>query len=150
MSLKRALRLKNKMVETVNNLKTKITTFNRVTKANQFRDDVQRLFNELMAARDNLIQIKTAIAIASSTIRNFIVEMGELRDHLTFLRSINTDDSSVEEHPYRLEPAKEIQYKVALTYGYIENAIKATQTRIDEIQDKIDEYNATTMIELAD
>jgi len=147
-SLKRALRLKNKLVESVNILKTKVCGFNRITEVNNFRDNVRALFEELIITRNNLIALKAKIASASDPIRHLIVEMGELRDQLAFLHTINTDDGTVVEDSYRSTEPRTTKFKVEITYKEIEANIRTIQERIDVIQDSIDEFNVKTSIEI--
>jgi len=149
-SLKRALRLKNKVAEIMTTLRSKISAFNRVTEQNKFRDNVKTLYLDYMKAKKRLIEIKTKVSNATEPIRELIVEMGEHRDTLAMLGSINTDDSTVTEDISYSDKTRDIKYKVALDYAFVEEQKSMAQDRIEEIQDAIDEHNSKTFIELSD
>ena len=149
-TLKRALRMKNNVVEVLKDTRTKILAFNRVEEQNQFRDNVAALFDTFAASKKLLLDIKTKVSRATDPVRDLVIEMGELRDTKAMLDSLNTDDSVSFEPVYGDDKLRQVKHKVALNYAFVEKQKAAVQNRIEEVQEALDQHNATTFIELAD
>lgn len=150
MNISKGLKEKNRIAGRISKLQ------NEVKKYNQFREDKPQDFNseELLKKLQEewafLIDLKTRIAKANHGIADKLVRLTEAKAELTFWNSFGAGSAN--------EPAMESRYikgdvvTVFIAGGYsisnieIQEHIEHVQLSIENLQDEIDDYNATTQI----
>lgn len=146
MKLSKALKEKNRLVGEINRIKQLISRENSRDVKSSSKVDVDKLWLDLNLTTNKLVTIKAAIFKANVGIYANIVSMGELKDRIYWMASVNTNNEK-SERPYG-EHILTTEYKACKTQEDIDNMTKAMQDEIARLQDEIDEYNATTMIEV--
>jgi len=165
MSIARALKEKNRLVGKINQVRNLLNAENVKTFSVQVKDgeqydeekliaacdgkrkvDVKALEVEWKTLEEKLIQLKVAIQKANSGAIETLVRLQEAKSHLTQINEIRYGENEVSEN-YN---GRVTGISAALGQEY-ELAEKTKYTNlVNELQDKIDEYNATTQVEVAD
>ena len=108
-------------------------------------DEAKGKFNaaltKFMTLTDELIQLKTAISTANVKIYSKIVLLEELKNRLSVFESINSGKSNVAFYDNHTDI-------VAYSFTDVEKdeLVERTRKQIEETQDAIDYFNATTDI----
>jgi 3-methyladenine DNA glycosylase AlkD len=145
MLLRKALQHKNKLAGQVSSLNELIKNHNcHVEGSGTNHFDVNKLVNDRVRAIKELIKIKSAIAIANVPIYEDIYTMAELKASIAFFKEIPTRDG-VEVMGYG-EHRTEIKRIAAINAKDVVDTIAEMQIQIDELQDKIDSFNASHSI----
>ncbi len=93
--------------------------------------------------QDGLIVVKAAIQRANLPIYEDILQLGELKGVIQMLDGLNTKNGS--EPGY---PGTEFRYTAVILKPEVLGIIRELETQIDSIQDKLNEFNASTRIEI--
>ena len=143
-NLSRALKEKNRLIKKIKDLQSFIQ-MNNVYSENENKIDVICSAEELEKNINKLIDLKSAIAKANSNpgITNLVYKMEELKSLVSFYKKFSTKSSgySYDEEGERVKQIAQIDY---------ENSIKTVshiEQQIEDIQDQIDDLNATTFSE---
>lgn len=143
-TLSKALKNKNKLVKDIKELQSIVVKHNSVTDEKSRDFDLNTISKELNSKVSELIVLKTKIVEANSGIYSKIVELGEMKSHITFLKSINTDHGLTDGR-YGSNPIEKFAY---YKESGIRTKIQTVQGKIEGLQDSIDEYNFETFIVL--
>lgn len=142
-SLAKALKLKNRLVGKITALQTVIRTYNSVEDSTEKFDTVAAL--ELLGQlKHYLIDLKSSISLANSSIQKDIFELAETKADIAFLSSIPTRHGEFSQG-YSEE---KIVYTANIRKAAIDEFTTRLQAHIDDLQDRLDEYNAKTTIEI--
>lgn len=146
MKLSKALKVKNRLVGEIAHLRQLVAQHNIVTDNNTAPVDVLGIRDESLQKQQQLMELKAKIAVANGPIWAKIVELGELKARIGFLRTIPVRVGTfTESQRYGAEPVKTV-YRSKITQEEIEATVKLATERIDTLQDEIDQFNATTDI----
>jgi hypothetical protein len=143
-SLSRALKIKNRQVKLVNQLKEQIGQYNSVIKGSDKPFDIVAKFAEYEAALLMLAKIKAAIQAANGPIHEKIYEMAELRGALTFLQHLDTKGGK-NVYGYQGEL---VDYDAAIDAAKADEIRQRIEERLDLLQDEVDGFNVKTKVEL--
>jgi len=148
MKLSKALKVKNRLAGEVNRLQT---LFARDNSAEQSRvnTNVANIELEMKEVVANLIEIKTKITQANIGIYEMLARKNEVASMKAFYERLNTRDGTFKERDYNAGQDIETVYVAFITRDKVDELSKAYQKEIDSLQDEIDEYNATTAIEVS-
>lgn len=148
-----------KVVSIARALKEKNRVAGRLAKARQLVDkdnskekkvprgvDVKAVYAEAKMLRDRLVAIKTAIAVANQSIVGKIVELAEVKSEIAYLNTLNVQEGMFEESNYGGKLVKE--YDAVLKKAEVLAEVNALQRRADELQDALDEFNASVKVEI--
>ena len=142
MKLAKALKLKNKLLKEYN------VTLSRTISSNCYDVDTQKVYNsavlleEAILQRDRYIALKAAIHSTSEPIRKKIFELGELKSFLSKFESLNTREGIVKDSNYNGTTVK--TYAADISEQRKQEIIKSLEESIEDIQEDIDAFNATT------
>jgi len=142
MKLSKALKLKNKKVNEYNNLVTKMVSHNSYDIDTNQTYNSTELYMEVIDKREDLIKFKTAIHLTSEPIRENIFRLGEYKNLLMNLNRLNTTEGVVKSRGYG-ESDKSI-YACSINELQKVEMMEWYQNAIENIQDEIDVFNATT------
>lgn len=145
-TLSKALKIKNRIAKEIKDLQTIVTQNNSYITGNTPSFDVKASYKELIDLRKKLGELKIKINTANAGMIDKMVEISELKSHIAFLRTINTQEGQVSASRYG---DTMVEKSVAYNAKDIKEKEKETQKKIDTIQDEIDKFNATTLIEFA-
>ena len=147
-TLSRALKEKNRIAGRLHKAQELVKKENRKPAGSPRTVDVAATLAEVERLSARLAAAKAAIAKANDGIVATIVELEETKSLLAFFGSVNTDDEVEVERDYR--GTVERRWDVAVGQSEMLAKTDALQARADALQDKLDEYNATTRVELPD
>lgn len=142
MKLSKALKLKNKKVNEYNNL------VNKMINHNSYDIDTKKVYNSyslymsVIDAREDLIKFKTAIHLTSEPIREKIFRLGEYKNLLMNLNRLNTTEGVVKSRGYG--ESDKSTYACSINEEQKVEMMEWYQNEIENIQDDIDTFNATT------
>lgn len=145
-SLSKALKIKNRIIKEVSDLQNIIINNNSRIVGNVEEFDVEKSYDELNKLIDNLVDIKIKINTSNNGIISKMVQISELKSHISFLSKIDTSNGNVSNSRYDSVMVEKVS---TFSASDIRSRSKAYQKNINKIQDEIDRYNATTMIEIS-
>lgn len=143
-SLAKALKIKNRLTGRLNKTTQTIQRYNSVQEGQSQGVDVGQQVKLRDRIRDSLITLKTAIFRANMEIQGTILTLGEAKSEVQFYGGIDTTDGE-QVHHYQ---AANIRYTATIKRADVEAKIAQLENTIDTLQDKLDEYNVNTKIEI--
>jgi hypothetical protein len=144
--LAKALKIKNRLVGEIARLRRQMVNENVKPESQKRAFDIDKLNEEMLEKTKKLLELKTAIAKANINIYEKIVQMEEGKALLTYLESFPCDES-VRSVFNGKEYVNEKLIPI-ITREIVEEDYKSLKKLIEDCQDSIDEYNATTYLEI--
>ena len=148
LTLAKALSVKNRLAGRLAQARENIETYNSVLVGQ--RDDYGKASVDVRAEyaryrklQDGLIVVKAAIQRANLPIIEDILQLGELKSVIQMLSGLNTKNGT--EPGYN---GVEFRYSAIMLKPEALGIIRELETQIDAIQDKLNEFNASTRIEI--
>jgi len=148
MNIAKALKVKNRLVSEISRLQDIFRRENSRRDDSQSQVDLLKIETELFEARNKLIRLKGALNRASAPISESLAELAERKTQILFLKGLPTR-VGVETVAYGNEK-KEYNWSSFYSREIVDEKVKAVQVAIDELQDKIDCFNARTKVEYND
>lgn len=146
MKIAKALKVKNRLAGDIRRLEQIVSRENS-RKADEFdRDKVIKYLSELTDTREELILLKTKIQRKTAPIADKLIRLAELKGEIEFFQSLNPTEGIIYSDAGYGNPQKEVVYKAYYNRDAIDESIVIFQNEIAELQDEVDEYNATTDI----
>jgi hypothetical protein len=142
MKLSKALKLKNKKVNEYNNLVSKMVNHNSYDVDTKQTYNSTELYLEVIDKREDLIKFKTAIHLTSEPIREKIFRIGEYKNLLINLNRLSTTEGVVKSRGYG--ESDKSTYACSINELQKVEMMEWYQNEIENIQDEIDTFNATT------
>ena len=147
MTLAKALKHKNRVAQKIARVSGDIRENNSILVVNDSEVDVNVLDRMRKELTDYLVALKTAIHRASDSVRDKIFMLAELKGSIGFYNSICTQHGKRESHRFGGDD-EFVEYKAVIRKESIDRAVAELEAEIDTIQDRLDEFNATTMIKI--
>jgi len=155
MKLSKALKLKNRLAGEIGKLKILIQTHNSVRKGTEREFEVKELLSKLQTRVDQLVMAKTAIAVANAgavgtqkqlddSNHKRIFLLAELKGLIEFLKSVPTKHGTFDEGMTFSNSKYEVTYEAFFREKDVSEMVDATQKLIDEAQEEIDAFNASS------
>ena len=145
-SIARALKEKNRVAGRLAKAREIIGKENSKDKSLPRRVDVEAAYAEAKMLEARLVAIKSAIAQANNPIVAKIIELDEVKAEIAFMNGINVKEGRFEEVAYGNKIVREIEAVVGQERVLAE--VAELQKRADALQDALDEFNASTKIEI--
>jgi hypothetical protein len=148
LTLAKALSVKNRLAGRLAQARENIETYNSVL-AGQRDDygkatvDVRAEYDRYRKLQDGLIVVKATIQRANLPIYEDILQLGELKSVIQMLSDLNTKNGT--EPGYN---GVEYRFSAVILKPESLKIVLELETEIDAIQDKINEFNASTRIEI--
>lgn len=144
-SVAKALKLKNRLAGRLNEVQETIQTYNSTLAEQHNKDvDVPALVKDRNEIEECLVRLKATLLAANNPIHESIVRQGELKSRIEWLKSLPTMDG-VQRHGYQ---NTEIKYLAFMKKKDVDEQVRLAQRDIDAIQDKLDEFNHSTKLEI--
>ena len=143
MTLAKALKRKNRLAQKISKFEKEIQRENSVQIDDPGKIKVEDLMKERIAIIQQLVKLKIAIFIASTPMRENILNLSELKSEIVFLQGISTREGKVSDYGDTL-----IEYSAAFDKLYIRDRVEICEQKIDAIQDELDKFNHTTEIDV--
>ena len=141
-TLAKALKLKNILVRELNSLNSRLLTNNSYLKNNAPKYNVIDVVSEIAAKRQELVNLKVAIQVANVGIVEKLILLGELKNYAANLNSLQTQEGEVTSYHQNQNNF----FECVINQVSKDEMVKVVQTQIDNLQDDIDTFNATTKI----
>lgn len=147
MNLHKALKVKNRLAGDLANLQSQFSSMNCRTQSevDHSSTPIKEIFGKLLKTTEQLQKLKSAIATATQPIVAKLVLLAEYKSEISFYRGININESTYAE---RFDD-RIIQkpYVVFLSEKERSEKIQNLNILIDELQDQVDAFNASTYVE---
>jgi hypothetical protein len=117
---------------------------NSVEVGNQRPYSTQMLYEEIQKDTQELASLKAKIHIANTPVMQSIFWMSEMKSTIAALKKMDCTEGKSNRDRYRMEHEVVLTSEISLVNRNQE--IKLLESKIEEIQDKLDTFNATTEI----
>ena len=145
-SIARALKEKNRVAGRLAKAREIIQQENSKDKSLPRRVDVEASYAEAKMLEARLVAIKSAIAQANNPIVAKIIELDELKSEIAFLNGLNVKEGRFEEVSYGNKIVRDIE--AVMGQARVLAEVAELQKRADALQDALDEFNASTKVEI--
>ena len=143
MNLARALKLKNRLTQKINELQREVQVENSDRSDAERKIDVENSMKELTETTEKLIKLKIAVFVATTPMRETILRLGELKSRILFLKGINVTEGKNWDYS-----EKETEYSVVYDKIYVKEQVSFCENLIDDLQEQLDKFNHDTQIEI--
>lgn len=143
MTIKQALKQKNKLIKTIGENTKLMQEYNSVELGNERPYSSVELLDKISQDTKELARLKSRIHIANTPILNEIFLMSELKSMVQALKKMDCTEGKSSSR-YRLE--SEVIKTSEISLVKRNETIKELEGRIEAIQDRLDVFNATTEI----
>lgn len=143
MNIKQALKQKNKLIKEITEKTKLMQEYNSIELGNERPYSINLLFEEVINASLELSNLKAKIHRANVPVLEDIFLMAEMKSTIQALKKIDCTSGKSNRNMYS---STEIVLMVEMNIVERNNKIKQLENRIEEIQDKLDIFNANTEI----
>jgi hypothetical protein len=148
LTLSKALSIKNRLAGRLSQARANIEAYNSVLAGQkeglvQATVDVRAEYARFRKLQDGLIALKAAIQRANLPIYEDVLQLGELKGVIQLLNGLNTK--------HGIEPgynAVEFRYVAEIKKPEVLEMVRKLEAEIDAIQDKLNQFNASTKVEI--
>ena len=144
MTIKQALKLKNKLIKNIGENTQLMQRYNSVEVGNERPYSSQMLYKQIEIDTKELASLKSRIHIANVPVMEDIFWMSEMKSIIANLKKMECVEGKSNRDRYRMESELVMTSEISLVSRNQE--IKMLEGKIEEIQDKLDVFNATTEI----
>ena len=144
MTIKQALKQKNKLIKQIGENTKLMQEYNSIEVGNERPYSSNELLVEITKDTKELAKLKTKIHIANTPVLEDIFFMSELKSMTQSLKKMDCTEGKSNRDWYRLESESIKTSEISLVKR--NETIKELEARIEEIQDRLDIFNATTQI----
>lgn len=142
MNIKQALKRKNKLASKLKQALAIMSTSNSIVVGANTAYSSQAKLKEATDTAMELVALKTKIHAANVPVAGLIFETSELKGMIQALRNMSCNSGAV--ISYRSETP--IQYEAEISELRRDELVADLENRLDEINDQLDQFNATTLI----
>lgn len=142
----RALKEKNRVAGRLAKARSLVGKENSKDKNVKRGIDVAETYALSKTLKDRLVSIKTAIAEANAPIISKIIELDELKSEISYLNELDAKEGKIVSMNYGVR--NESDMEAVIHQSDVLKEVAALQARAERIQDELDEFNATTKIEI--
>lgn len=146
MTIKQALKYKNKLVSKMN------IEFNRVNQYNSVEDGEKRPYSASEALSkyfelsNELVELKTKLHKANAEVYDKIFLLSELKSRISKLQILDCSEGKVSDRFSRIHGDAAVIKTVQITILERDALIQEIESKIEEVQEELDLHNATTEI----
>ena len=144
MTIKQALKEKNRLIKAIDDEFKKVYSYNSIDEGNTRPYSTATALDNITILEDGLIDLKTKIHRANIGVYNKIFRLSELKSLAKKLAQINCDEGKVTDRYLRgAEPSiKTAEVSVVDR----DSRVKMIEEEIEQLQEELDSHNATTSI----
>jgi len=150
MNIAQGLKEKNRIAGRIAELERKIVKSNKYQSNRPPVDDVNELFGRLTLEKASLVRLKNQLAVANAGIAETLADLAETKGMIKFLESLPTGVSGypVQTHDYNTNRLVDSEYTIEykIDQKSLDVSIELYRGLAEKLQDKIDNYNATTTL----
>lgn len=142
MTVKQALKEKNKLTKQINGLVVRIQKYNSMEEGSVRTYDPREDMDNLTTTVTRLVTLKTQIHNANAKVYDKIFRLSEYKGLVKYLRSIDCTEGKTNESRRYGESATIIKTTV-FDQVEMDNLISYYESEIEKIQEELDVHNAT-------
>lgn len=143
MTIKQALKEKNRLIKSIEDEFKKIYAYNSVDEGNVRPYSTSESLSNIMSLEEELVDIKTKIHRANMGVYDKIFRLSELKSLAKRINQIDCSAGKVSDRYSRSEPTiKTAEISVVIR----DLQVKKIESEIEQLQDELDTHNATTQI----
>ena len=142
MTVKQALKQKNKLVADIKMNWTIVNAHNSIEAGNPRRYSVVQKLEENNQLTEELVELKSKIHTANQPVFHKIFLMAELKGMVKELKKLSVEEGKVSERYSSVQAIKEVEMDIVER----DNLVKELENKIEVLQDELDTHNATTQI----
>ena len=146
MKIHKALKIKNRLAGEVTRLQDILRRENCRRNDSTSKIDCKDVLDQLNGATRKLINVKSALAKASAPISEDLSLLAELKNQITFLKTLPIRSDKEVQFIGRNDEKLEYQWTSFIDQENLDGRINSIQQEINAIQDEIDEFNATAEV----
>jgi hypothetical protein len=150
MKLYKLIKLKKQLIGELSSLSKKIKTGNTSVLPSKPLYDTKELFSKYNEVYKRLINIKVVLMKNTLPIYPQIFEISELKSKLSLLNSMTFKDGLVSERRSFSDSVTVTEYFSTIKRIEVDEIIRGINDEINELQDKIDEYNYSTEVDYSE
>jgi hypothetical protein len=144
-TLAKALKVENRLTGRLAKVQTDIQTYNSVPEGQADQVNVPALMKTREELVGALVSLKTAINDANGEVQRDIYDLAEKKATALFLSGVNTPHGPQPPvHPSTIE----VNYVAALKKADVDALVVRLENEIDQLQDKLDQFNHVHKIEV--
>lgn len=143
MNIKQALKQKNKLIKEITEKTKLMQEYNSIELGNERPYSVNSLYDEVINASLELSKLKAKIHRANGPVLEDIFLMAEMKSTIQALKKVDCTSGKSNRDRYS---STEIILMVEMSIVEKNNKIKELEEKIEEIQDRLDVFNANTEI----
>lgn len=147
MKLTKALKLKNQLAGEVAELKDRLAKQNARPVTVPFDYNAQDVLKSLRSKVDQLVTVKSAIAVANAAQYPRIFRLAELKGLVAQLKTLDVRHGLFKDAVHYGQ-ATEVEYFAQLRKPAVDALVAELEAEISAIQDQLDEFNVTISVEL--
>lgn len=144
MNIKQALKLKNKLIKLISENTRLLQQYNTIEVGNSRPYSPTELLVEISKTTDELVELKSKIHRANVPMFEKIFEMSELKSTIKAVQKLECTEGKSNRDRYRMESELVLTSEISLVNR--NEFIKKIEERIEQLQDEMDVFNATTEI----
>lgn len=144
-TLSKALKLKNKRASIINKLRNRVLQSNSYNEENKPTYNSQEQYNLYEKEVELMNNLKSVINKANIEIIPTILELGETKAKISMLNQLNTINE-ISSRGFG-DSKVVVKYIATINEESKDQMINSLESKVEELQDKIDYYNTTTEIE---
>jgi hypothetical protein len=149
LTLAKALSVKNRLAGRLAQTRSNIETYNSVLAGQRDEEgratvDVRAEYERLLMLQEGLVAVKAAIHRANSAVYEDVLRLGEKKALLQMLGGLSTKHGT--EPGYN---GVEYRYSATILKPEVLEMVRRLEAEIDKLQDRLNQYNATTTVEIA-
>jgi hypothetical protein len=142
MTVKQALKEKNKLTKQINGLVTRIQRFNSIEEGAVRTYDPREDMDTLTKSVSDLVELKTRIHKANAGVYDKIFRLSEYKGLVKYLRSIDCSEGKVSESRRFAESGSVVKTTV-FDQVEMDNLVLYYEGEIERIQEELDTHNST-------
>lgn len=144
-TISRALKLKNKLVSEINKEWAKVSSYNSNIAEAVVPYDIEACYKRWEELKGKLVELKTKIHLANAPVYGVIFAMSEMKESAKLLNALVCQEGAIVDRYGRNETP--LVYATVITLATKEERIALLEKKIEEMQDVLEEHNASTKIE---
>lgn len=145
MTVKQALKLKNKLVKEITEELQKAQSYNSVEVGSTRPYSSSEALERVSKLTNELVELKTKIHQANSPVYNKIFRLSELKSLVSKIKMLNcTEGTSTDYYSRRSENSPVMTSEISIVER--DSMVKIMEDEIESIQDELDTHNALTQI----
>jgi hypothetical protein len=149
LTLAKALSVKNRLAGRLAQTRSNIETYNSVLAGQRDEEgratvDVRAEFERLLMLQEGLVAVKAVVQRANAAVYEDVLRLGEKKALLQMLGGLSTKHGT--EPGYN---GVEYRYSATILKPEVLEMVRRLEAEIDKLQDRLNQYNATTTVEIA-